>query len=49
MTGKFMQTTIRLPIEVHDKLREISYLQRISIQSIILNAINMYIESEVKK
>ncbi len=43
------QTTVRMPTATHDKLREISYINRIAINTIILNAINMYIESEMKK
>jgi len=44
MTDKLIQATVRITKEMHDKLREISYLNRIAINNIIINAIKEYIK-----
>ena len=44
-----VRITIRVPVEVHERLRKISYEDRISINQIVLNAILYGDEKEIGK
>lgn len=46
--GEIKNLTLRLPIVVHDQLREMAYLGRTSQQALLLEALNLLFEKHGK-